>query len=280
VTRPPRLRPSDTPVPIRDLTKSESTSVTCPDCGNPRIVAHPVGFKPSKIRRCDDCARTYAGKQRAEQQARLEGVQAEERRALAERRRAEIAAQLQCPARYADASLETFAFHGDEADRTTQGRVMQLARRYLATWPSPPPIVVFKGAPGSGKGHVAWALVHALVRAESISARFDKLPDLIRALRAGWRSGTMEGDRTLAAVRAADLLVIDDVSTHAFYGSPTQHLFDVLDHRLDHGRPTIMTTNEQDADLAKILRPALYDRLQLGEVWTFGTASFRARRSA
>jgi DNA replication protein DnaC len=75
------------------------------------------------------------------------------------------------------------------------------------------------------------------------------------------------------------LQVIDEVSRHAFYGqSIHQHLYDVIDHRIEYRRPTILTTNEEDDGLEAILRPALLDRVKLhGGVLEFGNASYRAR---
>ncbi|MBK9693668.1 MAG: ATP-binding protein, partial [Gemmatimonadetes bacterium] len=155
-----------------------------------------------------------------------------------------------------------------------------IARRYVAAWPQVEVLLLFQGGPGTGKGHLAWSLAKAVVSDHGGSARVVKLARLIRDLREPWRSKEGAGEeRRLRAYRVPDLLVIDEVSRHAFYGqSVQQHLYDVLDDRLEHQRPTILTTNETDAGIAEILGPALLDRLQgSGGVVRFGDASWRTR---
>ncbi len=70
------------------------------------------------------------------------------------------------------------------------------------------------------------------------------------------------------------------MSRHAFYGQNIhQHLYDVLDHRAEYQRPTILTTNETNDGLAEVLRPALVDRLCYhGAIVEFGVTSYRATR--
>src|SRR5690606_36892115 len=105
------------------------------------------------------------------------------------------------------------------------------AASFLDRFPAVPTISVFTGAPGTGKGHLAWAIARQLVeRAQRVQVV--KLADLVRELRASWGQKGGDGDRlVLEHYRRLDLLVIDEVSRHAFYGQPVQHLYDVIDHR-------------------------------------------------
>lgn len=180
--------------------------------------------------------------------------------------------------KYATATLGTFQIHGDADARAKQARMLQVARRYLGQWPRVEPVLVFQGSPGTGKGHIAWALARELAATAGVMARVVKLADLVRRLRATWR-GQGDEEEVLASYRDLDLLVIDEVSSHAFYGqSVHQHLYDVIDHRIEFERPTIVTSNETDAGLQAILRPALWDRLHDGGgILDFGAASWRSR---
>lgn len=201
----------------------------------------------------------------------------EERQRLARIDRAIRA--LEVPPKYADAALGTFRLHGDRENRDAQGRVLQIARRYMGNWPDVEPILVFRGAPGTGKGHIAWSIAHELVRAHGAMTQVVKLADLVRRLRATWRHKGETEDEVLDFYRRQEFLVLDEVSTHAFYGQNVhQHLYDVLDHRAEYNRPTILTSNETDEGLQAILRPALWDRLfDGGGILDFGTASWRSR---
>ena len=109
------------------------------------------------------------------------------------------------------------------------------------------------------------------------------LADIIRDLRESWRrraddDGPSERQR-LAAYRSADLLVIDEVSRHALYGEPTQHLYDLIAPREANLQPTILTTNESAAGLEDLIGPALTSRAAgAGGLWEFGTTDLRIVR--
>jgi DNA replication protein DnaC len=185
-------------------------------------------------------------------------------------------AALACPPKYLDATIDTFRLHGSDAERKRQVRLTTAARRYLADWPDVPEVLVFRGGPGTGKGHLAWSIAKALIRLHPVDVRFTKLPDVIRDLREAWRS---DGGQTEAArlerYRKPDLQIVDEVSRHAFYGEPHRHLYDLIDHRVDHCRPTIITTNETMDGLAEILLPALTSRVASSGLWEFGEADYR-----
>lgn len=229
--------------------------------------------------RCLACAERYVETRRQDAtRERMEDAENATRRKA--RGATEALRALSVPPKYASESLETFALHGTPADRDIQVRLLTLARRYLADWPDPPHMVlIFLGGPGTGKGHLVYSIAKA-VAAESASARVVKLSDLVRRLRASWRTADAEAEESvLRDFRQLDLLVIDEVSRHAFYGEQIhQHLYDVIDHRIEYNRPTILTTNETELGIRDILRPALWDRVHgSGGVVEFGQASYRAR---
>lgn len=198
--------------------------------------------------------------------------------------------QLAIPRQYEGASLATFRFHGSSQTQERHGRVLQLARRYIAAWPdrheqdSPFPfIAVFRGAPGSGKGHVAWSIARAVVAEHGGTARLVVLSDAIRDLREAWSRARGESSEQarLARYRNPDLLVIDEVSRHALYGEPSQHLYDLVAAREADLRPTILTTNETPADFARLVGPALESRTAgYGGLWNFGDEDYRLVRLA
>jgi DNA replication protein DnaC len=197
-----------------------------------------------------------------------------------DRQRKQAILEFEVPELYFGASLESWVLHGSKDDHLVQGRVLQLARRFLAAWPDDTEILtVLRGGPGTGKGHWVYSIAKQLVD-QGVRVQVIKLADLIRRLRSSWRSEEAEAEESvLRKFRNLDLLCIDEVSRHAFYGqSVHQHLYDILDYRLEHLRPTIMTSNEDDATLAEILRPALWSRLLgHGSVVDFGTRDYRAR---
>ncbi len=185
---------------------------------------------------------------------------------------------LAVPPLYRAATLENFTPHGTEGDRRTQTRCGNVARRWLALWPDVPVVQVWIGGYGTGKGHLLWSVAKQLVEAHRISARVVKLADLIRELRASWGSDRDAAPEELVLVkyRAYDWLAIDEVSAHAFRGEPKQHLYDVVDHRLEYSRPTILTSNESEDGVSELLGGALLSRVNgAGGIVRFGGADYR-----
>lgn len=206
-----------------------------------------------------------------------------------ENRRKAALASLDVPLLYRDVSLANFRSHGDEESRRRQARVLQLAYRYVANWPDRqnldslgafPIVAVFRGAPGSGKGHVAWSIAKHVALEELGRVVFTTLADCVRDLRETWRSDSdATENQRLRRYRRADLLVLDEVSKHAFYGEPTQHLYSLVAYREERLLPTILTTNETPEALAELLGPALESRAaSWGGVWQFGEADYREQR--
>ena len=272
------------PLVSLDTVDTTEQTAACVDCGTPtpkQFVVLPTGtvLGLSAARRAWLCPSCQGERDHKDaEQAR------QDRRAV----QRITGASLTVPPLYARASFDTWDVIGnpgggagaDEQAKTLQRALQGRGLAYLSRWPTVPPMLVLRGEPGTGKGHWLWSVARALA-AEGVSARVTKLSDLIRRLRSRWGGGKRdEGeaeDRVLAEFRGLDWLAIDEVSRHAFYGeSIAQHLYDVIDHRMEWGLPTILTSNETVADLAAILRPALWDRLHDGGgVIDFGAVSHR-----
>lgn len=245
---------------------------TCLDCAKSFSRSVPIiqGRRWGVQERCDPCLAMAARRQTHEEAERELYARNEARRQAAESARQALGV----PPLYAEASLSTWQLHGAPADQTRQQRMVSAGRRYLAEWPDVHHrLLVLRGGTGTGKGHWCWSIAKA-VADEGASVRVVKLSDLIRELRRSWRdhSATETEEMVLARYRRLDLLVIDEVSRHAFYGEQIhQHLYDVIDHRSDNLRPTILTSNETAKDLADILRAALWSRIHgNGGVLEFG----------
>lgn len=188
---------------------------------------------------------------------------------------AERVGGLYLPPLYEDTSFRTWELHGSEEEQAKQLNVVKLAQRYVQRWPEVASTTVFIGGPGTGKGHVAWSIVKGVVEYGSVPAVVN-LADLIRDIREAWGRPESEPEsERLERYRLPDLLVIDEVSRHAFYGQPTQHLYDLINFRVEWLRPTIITTNETTDNLTEMLGPALISRLAGGNMWDFGEHDYR-----
>jgi DNA replication protein DnaC len=171
-------------------------------------------------------------------------------------------AALVVPSLYGTVTFENFEIHGDAESRAALARALEYAKAYVVSWPNAPVISVFSGACGTGKGHLVWSIAKRLAGERAVLSRVVVLSDVIRDLREAWgthESGPSEAQR-LAKYRSPEFLTVDEVSRHAFFGQPQQHLYDLIAWREERQKPTILTTNDRGEELVALLGPAISSR--------------------
>ena len=186
------------------------------------------------------------------------------------------------PAQYSRATLENFA-----TPSPLLTAKLKLARRYVEEWPARrsnerfPQLVIFFGETGTGKTHLAYAMARAVAQGNECEPTVVSFATVIRELRSTWRrnAGDAHEAQVLQRYHSAPLLVLDEISSHALYGEPWQHLYDVVAPREADLRPTILITNEREGAMETLLGPAISSRVaRYGGPWDFGT--FDRRRGA
>lgn len=124
------------------------------------------------------------------------------------------------------------------------------------------------GPPGTGKTHLGSAMVSAMIHTRQIPAMIFSSREIIRKLRATWGQHRGSGQPTeqdvIDALAYVPLLVIDEIGVS--FGSDSEHvqLFDVLDLRYKHARPTVLLSNLPTSELKQGLGDRAYDRLREG----------------
>lgn len=142
--------------------------------------------------------------------------------------------------------------------------------------------LIFAGRPGTGKGHLAAAIMNRLMP--------DHLPvyttclDMIRSVRETWRKDSKHSEsQVLDELQSVSLLIIDEIGVQ--YGTDGEQtiIFDVLDRRYRQMCPTIFITNQDKAGFKAFIGERAYDRLTQVAKWVpFDWNSYRptARREA
>jgi DNA replication protein DnaC len=239
----------------------------CPEHGKylSRII---VGRVWSRCPACNDA-------QLAEEAAAAEREQA----AVTERAHRAMLAASQVPARFIGRSFDNFV-----ADTDPKRHALTVARDFAERFPEARRKgagLIFAGKPGTGKSHLAAAILQHLMPAD---VRYATCLDLIRAIRETWRkdSERSEGD-VLRYLERLDLLVIDEVGMQ--YGTDGEQtiLFDVLDRRYREVRPTVLLTNQDRDGFKTFVGDRTFDRLTETCRWVpFDWQSYRptARREA
>lgn len=138
------------------------------------------------------------------------------------------------PERFNGCSFETYPASPQTA------LVVASLRGWLDT---PGWVIVLLGEFGVGKTGLAISALREAAQ-RRLAGLFIKTPDLLARIRATYGKGedVSESD-VLTSLRTVDYLVLDDIGAEKQTDWATSMLFQILDHRHDQQRKTILTTN-------------------------------------
>jgi DNA replication protein DnaC len=221
--------------------------------------------------RCPECEATG----RAERDA----AEVAEQRRQAEQRHQQQLTTARIPTRFIGRSFENFV-----AETDAQRHALTVARSYAEDFTTNARRgvgLVMAGMPGTGKSHLAAAILQALFPR---NVAYMTCMDVIRAVRETWRRDSERSEtQVLRHLEQLDLLVIDEVGVQ--YGTDGEQtvLFDVLDRRYREVRPTVLLTNQDRVGFKTFIGERTFDRLAETTRWVpFDWASYRptARKAA
>lgn len=157
------------------------------------------------------------------------------------------------PRRYLHCELTNF-----EQNYDSLREAHRKARAFIDAFPVVDKGLLFHGAHGVGKTHLATAILKAVVRSKGARAYFYETRELLKLVRDTYNSGVDETEMdVLRPVLEADLLVLDDVGAEKTSEWVQETLGLVVNTRYSEGRPTIFTTNLADppdsADLNSLM---------------------------
>lgn len=179
------------------------------------------------------------------------------------------------PARFAGRTLDGF-----KADSPEQTRALSIAKDYVNLWEQnlkKGAWLVFSGLPGTGKSHLATAILQAILPRHV--GRYMTCMELIQALRATWRKDSVQSEVDLLdEITSVPLLVLDEIGVQYGTDSEQNHLFDVLDRRYREMRPTILLTNQNKEGFKTFVGERVYDRMTEVARWVpFAWPSYRPK---
>lgn len=127
-------------------------------------------------------------------------------------------------------------------------RAFQAARDFVQNFKRDPRLdgLLITGPVGSGKTFLAACITNSLLQ-DGFTVLFAVVPDLLDRLRATYDQSRAPGAYTeqdiMDAAREVPLLVLDDLGAHNYTDWTRNRLYSILNYRLNHRLPVVITTN-------------------------------------
>ncbi len=138
--------------------------------------------------------------------------------------------------------------------------------------------LLLTGAYGCGKTHLAAAIANRLVE-QGQKVLFVVVPDLLDYLRTTYRPDSrVSYDERFEAIRAAPVLILDDLGTENLTPWAREKLFQIFNYRYNARLPTVITTNRPLEEIDQRVRSRLLDK-DLCKVWIILAPDFRGEHS-
>ncbi len=240
--------------------------MTCKTHNRPfdKIIETPFG---GKIGLCVLCVEEQD--KRAEAERKREA--AIEARRKQERLNTTLANAMLAP-RFAEKSFEAF-----KVENEGQGKVMKACRWFLENWQKCVGLI-FIGNRGTGKNHLASAIVKEFVLNKEKTALMTEAIKVIRAIKESWRKEGASEAEVLRRFVEPDLLVVDEVGVQ--FGSDTEKMYltEIINDRYNMMKPTILIGNLEIDELEKAIGERAVDRFKEGGgVCIFKWDSYRGK---
>jgi DNA replication protein DnaC len=108
----------------------------------------------------------------------------------------------------------------------------------------------FCGDVGTGKTHLAVAVMNELITRKRVPSLFVTVPELLDNIRGTYNDPGRNLDEWMDAVKNADLLLLDDLGSERPTEWVQERLIVIVNHRYREALPTIFTSNIGPKDLA------------------------------
>lgn len=141
------------------------------------------------------------------------------------------------PKRYLDCTLDSF-----RAIDISRKRVLRIIREYTEKRASNGEGLFLTGGNGTGKTHLAIAVMRELILGDHLNCYFIKLPELLLDIRERIRGGESEKE-VIREYKNYDYLFLDELGVEKVSEWVLQDLYLILDGRSGALKPTIITSN-------------------------------------
>lgn len=165
--------------------------------------------------------------------------------------------------RYRGCTFDTFT-----ASTQPQERALAACREYAEVFADHLKIgrgLILLGNVGTGKTHLACAIVQHAVREFEAWAVVTSAAEICRVMKGSFGKGATYTELgVLEELAGPDLLVIDEIGVQSASDFSPGVLSDVIDRRYQHLRPTILVSNRTAMELSRFVGDRAVDRMRQG----------------
>jgi len=161
-----------------------------------------------------------------------------------DRRKQALFEQANIPRRYQACRLDNFEVHND-----SHKHALKISRQFVKNYPAQDVGLVFIGPCGVGKTHLAVAVIQELIEKKRASCLFYDFRELIREIQSTFTpESTLSESDVLGPVFQSDVLVLDELGAKRTTAWVEETVFYIINHRYNHKKMTLFTTNYPDTD--------------------------------
>lgn len=159
------------------------------------------------------------------------------------------------PPNYANASLDNFSLPQDNAiARRGLAEILLVVRSYAREFPhGDKPGLLFIGDPGTGKTHLAVAVLRALI-ARGFEGLFYDYQNLLERIRSSYDAASQISDKeAYRNALDAEILLLDDLGAQRITDWTEDTVTSIITYRCNNRKPTLATTNLTDPDAGGVV---------------------------
>lgn len=164
----------------------------------------------------------------------------------------------QIPRRYENCTIDNFEVRAEQAKavHTIQRYINEISKCHQEGQG-----LVIYGAPGTGKTHLAVAILIAALQ-RNYTGIFQNTLELMYLINAAYQGVGYTEKEVLDSLRRADFLVLDDVGKGKWSETVEGRIYALINARYSEMLPTIITTNLNVQGLRDFAGQAVFDRLR------------------
>lgn len=166
------------------------------------------------------------------------------------------------PKRYRGSTWDNFLFDQQTIIATDPGKKLSMRLERFSIWRGREDegvLVFLTGKPGCGKTHIACATLRRWIESGRPGALFIVTGEFLHEMKQGFKDGTSAG--TMRRAEGAKLLVLDDLGSEMATDWVRDTMYMLVNYRLNHMKPTVVTSNLRLGEIAETYHARLASRL-------------------